>query len=322
MSSNKKSKLSNQLGTIGYQLKWVRTVIKVGVKQFEELYQRLISTNGNTHFDQERAYWTSEKLFLSDRNSHEDLTSLKIEACELVAQSDFTIETILGTKDPVIKSRLYEQISLLENIYINQLITLDYQSGKQFKDQKGLARIHLIKFFLTKSALCDRLGIKLSNNNLNEFVLSDEELRLENIKNEISLLLKEAFSVGSCNPNALKNFTDSVTELASAAGEIVELPTTAPELYKERKDKSEKPAEFIKRVYHPWLMKGLLRPHIKSLDLPLYQNFYRQGVPEEFEILLPKAAGRSIEDIARTDSELLERRRASSRQSKRKQQFD
>ncbi|MBO6816390.1 MAG: hypothetical protein JJ891_16155 [Rhizobiaceae bacterium] len=48
------------------------------------------------------------------------------------------------------------------------------------------------------------------------------------------------------------------------------LPDTAPELYRERKDKSEKPANFIGRVYADWHGQGLARHHLLKLDEPLY----------------------------------------------------
>lgn len=49
-----------------------------------------------------------------------------------------------------------------------------------------------------------------------------------------------------------------------------ELPSVALELYRNRKNPKEKPAEFIKRVYGSWLGKGLTRSHLNQLDSALY----------------------------------------------------
>lgn len=50
----------------------------------------------------------------------------------------------------------------------------------------------------------------------------------------------------------------------------VEMPSQAPELYQKRKDRSERPHEFVKRVYSKWLGKGLARHHLLHLDKALY----------------------------------------------------
>ena len=51
---------------------------------------------------------------------------------------------------------------------------------------------------------------------------------------------------------------------------IVVLPDRAPELYQKRRDKSEKPPEFIARVYKRWLGLCLAKHHLLHLDKPLY----------------------------------------------------
>lgn len=99
-----------------------------------------------------------------------------------------------------------------------------------------------------------------------------------------------------------------------------DLPTLAPKLYKERENRNQKPEEFLEDVYGPWLRgKGLFRSHIKAWDLSLYQSLYkrRSQIPE-FETLLPTAQGRSVDDLARSDSELVAARRASARKSQAK----
>ncbi len=51
------------------------------------------------------------------------------------------------------------------------------------------------------------------------------------------------------------------------------LPEKAPELWSEREGRNENPVAFIRRVYAPWLGRGLIRPHVKALDPALYNAF-------------------------------------------------
>lgn len=48
------------------------------------------------------------------------------------------------------------------------------------------------------------------------------------------------------------------------------LPDTAPELWENRIGRKENPVTFTKRVYAPWLGKGLQRSHLLTLDKTLY----------------------------------------------------
>ena len=48
------------------------------------------------------------------------------------------------------------------------------------------------------------------------------------------------------------------------------LPDTAPELWENRIGRKENPITFTKRVYAPWLGKGLQRSHLLTLDKTLY----------------------------------------------------
>ena len=49
-----------------------------------------------------------------------------------------------------------------------------------------------------------------------------------------------------------------------------DLPDKAPELWSERKGTKDNPVTFIRRVYAPWLGRGLTRSHLHSLDRALY----------------------------------------------------
>jgi len=52
------------------------------------------------------------------------------------------------------------------------------------------------------------------------------------------------------------------------------LPTVAPVLWKEGRRAGEDPPSFIKRVYEPWLGKGLSRADIRHLDFKLYTSLF------------------------------------------------
>lgn len=88
---------------------------------------------------------------------------------------------------------------------------------------------------------------------------------------------------------------------------VLPLPTKAPELYKERANRAEKPDQFIRRVYSNWLSQpgGLPRPVLREIDSAAYRALYKHGIPDDFEDLLPTAQGRSASDLSRPDSEIL-----------------
>ena len=90
-----------------------------------------------------------------------------------------------------------------------------------------------------------------------------------------------------------------------------QLPTKAPELYKDRKDRSEKPEAFLVRVYEgltgtPERPAKIVRSHIKAWDHRLYEALYkRRKIIENFESLLPPSQGLSMDDLARSDADVL-----------------
>lgn len=137
--------------------------------------------------------------------------------------------------------------------------------------------MQLIKFFIIKKKRCILNRVKFEYFELDKHLVSDEKLRLDYIQREMRQLSREAFALCANDPELLKNFKTSTTAMLDDNPSMDELPTQAPEFYKTRENRKEKPPEFIKRVYGEWLGKGLLRPHIKQLDFSLYQNFYRQG---------------------------------------------
>ena len=289
---------------------------------FEAPFRELVGDipkGKKTTFKKERDHLISEMIFLKDRDASLQQSGKRIEACDLIAADTFPFEEIITATDPEDNRRLYDQISLLRTIYVNQLVTLDYLPGKDFGDQRGLARIELIRFLLRKTDLCYRKGIELNENNYDDRFLTDTELRLDKIQQDIRQLLDEAFAIAAHDPQALNAFKADVAALTTEETEPeVTLPTKAPELYKDRKDRSMKPVDFIENVYKEWLGKGLLRPHIKALDEPLYRALYKHGIPKSFEERLPKAAGKSGRPRATLSEDALERRRASDRERSRR----
>ncbi|MFZ5746916.1 MAG: hypothetical protein ACOY45_04575 [Pseudomonadota bacterium] len=74
--------------------------------------------------------------------------------------------------------------------------------------------------------------------------------------------------------------------------EKVALPIAAPQKWSTDRilidDMLENPYQFIKRVYEPWLGKGLTKAHVRKLDDPLMQAFYlwqrEHPMPEDLDL--------------------------------------
>ena len=279
--------------------------------------QENLSLKKKTLFSEERDSQFTETAFMRGRSNDKEESRKEREACELYAIENFPLEKILKSTDPDINTELYDEITKLKNIYISTLITSEYVGALDFNRQRGLPRIELISFLLQKVRLCHNLGLELNKNNFDEILLKESELRLDKIENTIRQLLKEAFAIGASDPNAFKNFNDNISELTSTPSKHPDFPSEAPELYKERKNRKEKPEEFLVRNYGRWTHgNGLYRSHIKAWDKSLYLglNKRRHDIPN-FDTLLPTAQGRSVDDLARSDSELLASRRESSRKA-------
>lgn len=271
--------------------------------------------NENTHYERERDHLRSEMGFQKHRSFAAAKAMDRILALEQQATEEFPIDRILAATNPHKNQELYEDICRIENSYINQLITLDHESGAKFEDQRGLSRINLIKFFIYKAAKCYDKGIALTKKNIDEHILKDSELRLEDIKKQICQLFNEAREIGKNDPDTFLSFRANVAALTSETTEPVNIPDKAPELYKDRADRKENAEDFTRRVYGSWFRKGISRPHIKQLDKSLYGMLNKGGFPESLVQDLPAAPGRSADDLARSDSELLASRRASQRRS-------
>jgi len=86
------------------------------------------------------------------------------------------------------------------------------------------------------------------------------------------------------------------------------LPDTAPELWAEREGRKENPVAFIRRVYAPWLGRGLKRPDISRLDPPLYNalNVWCHRNPDDTLpelITLSQHIDKMVEDLSDRYSE-------------------
>jgi hypothetical protein len=82
-------------------------------------------------------------------------------------------------------------------------------------------------------------------------------------------------------------------------------PARAPELWSEREGRKENPIAFIRRVYAPWLGKGLTRAQLGNLDQPLYRalSVWVHRHPEDEMPELPSLSQLIDEKIARLSDE-------------------
>lgn len=159
--------------------------------------------------------------------------------------------------------------------------------------------------------------IRLKLDKINQVYYHKGDLRTKILTNLKTLLTNELDTLGITGDARLSVISELFTELTDPEIKVL-LPDKAPELYKERTNRKEKPDAFIRRVYAKWLGRGLLRPHIKDLDSAAYRAMYKHGIPDDFETLLPTAQGRSINDLSRSDADLLEAKRTSRRNADRK----
>lgn len=69
-----------------------------------------------------------------------------------------------------------------------------------------------------------------------------------------------------------------------------DLPAEAPSKWLDRADKAEDAVSFVRRVYAPWLGKGVSRPDIRRLDKSLYHalsNWVTKNGPLPSDVHLP-----------------------------------
>ncbi|WJY21585.1 hypothetical protein QTA57_17960 [Fontisubflavum oceani] len=156
--------------------------------------------------------------------------------------------------------------------------------------------------------------------------MTNTELRLNDLKKQIRHFFNEARKIGRNEPETFRSFANDVAVLTTEDIEpAVPIPTKAPELYKDRKNKSEKPEAFLERVYEgltgtPERPAKIVRSHIKALDHRLYEALYkRRKIIDNFETLLPPSQGKSVDDLSVSPSEFMNRYRE--RDAARKRQY-
>lgn len=290
--------------------------IRSGVEWFRSLFRKALSEPERTHrFMADRELFFTEVAFIRGRDTEAQNPEARMAACDLLTKERYPIDRILAARDEAENLQIHEELSYLRNIYHSQIVTSEVGKAEAGVELHGLPRIEFLRFLTEKVFLCKNRGIHFDNNNLEDILLDDADLRLERIKREITLLLKEATIIGAeaDDRTTVQEFNNSVAALLDQGIMGPELPNQAPELYKERKDRKEDPETFTRRVYAPWLGLGLHRPHVKQLDKPLYQALYKRGISDDLAALLPTAQGRAVTDIERSDTELLEAKRVSRR---------
>ena len=294
----------------------VVTLFQSSVDHFKALFRKTLANPNKTHrYLQDREHFWTEAGFLRGRTAATHQPEDRMEACARLAVERFPLSRILAATSEEENRRLHEEATYLRNIYYSQVVTLEVGECDKFEELQGLPRIEFILFLLEKVSLGYNSGNKITKNNYDEIILDDADLRLERIQRNIRHLLREADMIGADAPSSLKGFRKAVAAMVKVPAEDFEPPKEAPELYKERADSKESPEDFTRRVYASWLGKGLLRPHVKQLDKPLYQALYKHGIPNDFETLLPTAQGRAVEHLSRSDAESMQRKRELTRAS-------
>lgn len=274
-----------------------------------------------TAYDPEYSSLEGEKIFLKGRENVNNPQNW-IEECESLAKSIHPIEEIIADNNQTSLKLRYHYLLGLERAISNSEISKLYVPDIEVTDQQSIVQIQLKKFFVLKKLLCLNKSIKLTKNNIDKELMPDNELKKESFKLGIQNLIREAFASACVNEKERKEFIQEIFDEIFSSPLAETLPTDAPELFKERKNRKESPVEFILRVYKLWLGKGLMRPHIKNLDPPLYNSLYqwlnRNPEPSDFRLLLPTAAGRSVEYLSTPDFVLVERRRELARRNYKK----
>ena len=130
----------------------------------------------------------------------------RLIACDLLVKDEYSLDQILAEADKESSTRLYDELTKIENIRFSQLATLSYDPGENFEDQSGLTRLLLAKFLTIKAYLCHTKGLILNKNNYEDHFLDHTEIRLEDIQRRMHQLFNEARAVGEHNPVAFEQF--------------------------------------------------------------------------------------------------------------------
>jgi hypothetical protein len=160
------------------------------------------------------------------------------------------------------------------------------------------------------------LDILLKDNKYSQDELKKRTVLEEAVKQNLVCEFRAALQTLDIPEADIPKFFDTIRDAFLPAGieegPNINVPSKAPELYAERTDKSEKPEAFLVRVYEdltgtPERPAKITRSHIKAWDKNLYDALYkRRKLIANFDILLPKAQGRSLDDLSRSDTEILQ----------------
>jgi hypothetical protein len=276
------------------------------------------SDDRDARFNSDDITNNSGLLFLRNREKNHDSSQGLSYVLDVIQnlQSVDEIKSISGLENN--KEKLHE-LFIIENMLLNVFINEIYlQENLYLRNNDNLDSINpvikliLLIFYCTKNMEIDE------KEDPNARILPNIQIRRRYLMEKSIALIQEAFTVACQNQDERQEFVDELTSRLKGIKPRLDIPKSAPELYKERVDRKERPDAFIRRVYAEWLGRGLLRPHIKDLDKPLYQALYKHGIPDDFETLLPTAQGRAVEHLTRSDSELIESVRSSRRQADQK----
>lgn len=107
----------------------------------------------------------------------------------------------------------------------------------------------------------------------NRLIVAELKLLLEERAREHNLTAEEVWQIAGLLEMVLNPSHASVADLYSLpAKPVPEPPENAPELWAERDlNRRENVAEFIDRVYAPWMPEGFERKLLSELDLPCYK---------------------------------------------------
>lgn len=93
---------------------------------------------------------------------------------------------------------------------------------------------------------------------------------LDDLKRKM-ILFERIGSYDSHYLSVMVEFTNAIEEQINPPEPAPPLPEAAPELYRDRPNKSENPVEFCARIWGPWLNGEFGRKELRHFDPPLYQ---------------------------------------------------
>lgn len=137
---------------------------------------------------------------------------------------------------------------------------------------------------------------------------------IDQITADVRAAFQRAIAAEDLSPaDAVHILSSLLTEVLDAAihGEAAStLPDTAPELWENRIGRKENPITFTKRVYAPWIAKGLQRSHLLTLDKPLYSalGVWLHRHPEDCALLPSRSARPRVLATLRRSLEPLQHR--------------